>query len=346
MRKGVLLIGNFLSEKRGTRSVCEDLAERLELAGWPVLRASEFESRGLRLADMVTTIIRHRRNYQVGVVDVFSGYALIWVMLASLSLRLCGRGFVAVLRGGGLDQMRRPALTALWLVMRQASAVVSPSKRLAAQFSKLGSRVQWIPNGLEVALYPYRRRQAPEPRLCWLRAIHEIYNPLMAVKTVARLEEWPEARLSLFGELKSIRLAQRIQRTAQRVRLDGRVTMFGPIPKRRVPEVLCAHDIFLNTTNVESFGVSVVEAGACGLCIVTTNAGELPYLWEHESDALLVPPDDDQAMAAAVRRILTEPGLAGHLSENARRKAERFDWSIVLPHWEQLLLEVAEKARP
>jgi glycosyltransferase involved in cell wall biosynthesis len=50
-------------------------------------------------------------------------------------------------------------------------------------------------------------------------------------------------------------------------------------------------------------------------------------------------------MAAAVFRILREPGLAARLSENARRKAERFDWSIVMPELERELLAAAEARR-
>jgi glycosyltransferase involved in cell wall biosynthesis len=105
--------------------------------------------------------------------------------------------------------------------------------------------------------------------------------------------------------------------------------------------VLSEGDIFLNTTNHESFGVSVMEAAACGLCIVSTNVGELSLLWQDGHDSLLVQPDDHEAMASAVRGILCEPKLAERLSRNARAKAEQFDWSKILPQWEALLQEVA-----
>ena len=95
-------------------------------------------------------------------------------------------------------------------------------------------------------------------------------------------------------------------------------------------------DVFINTTNIDNTPVSLLEAMACGLCVVSTNVGGLPYLIEDGVDALLVPPDDSQAMAAAVRRILTEPGLAARLSSNARKKIERFDRSVILPQWEEL----------
>jgi glycosyltransferase involved in cell wall biosynthesis len=99
-------------------------------------------------------------------------------------------------------------------------------------------------------------------------------------------------------------------------------------------------DIFLNTTNIDNTPVSVLEAMACGLCVVSTNVGGIPYLLEHEHDALLVPPNDPQAMATAVHRLLNEPDLAERLSRNARQKAAQCDWSIILPQWEALLTSV------
>jgi len=56
---------------------------------------------------------------------------------------------------------------------------------------------------------------------------------------------------------------------------------------------------------------------------------------------LLVEPDDPVSMAAAVRRILTEPQLAERLSRNARLKAEQFDWPMISSKWESLLIAVA-----
>jgi len=128
-----------------------------------------------------------------------------------------------------------------------------------------------------------------------------------------------------------------VQSEVRRLNLEGRVSLLGAVPKIDVPKALNSGDIFLNTTNYESFGVSVMEAAACGLCIVSTNVGELPLLWKDDHDALLVQPDDSAAMATAVRRILTEPGLAERLSRNARVKAEQYDWSVILPQWERLL---------
>jgi glycosyltransferase involved in cell wall biosynthesis len=113
------------------------------------------------------------------------------------------------------------------------------------------------------------------------------------------------------------------------------------VPKTQVPTVLNSGDIFLNTANVDNTPVSVIEAMACGLCVVSTNIGGLPHLLADEQDSLLVQPDDQAVMATAVSRILRETGLAQRLSRNARAKAEQFDWSNILPQWETLLMETA-----
>jgi glycosyltransferase involved in cell wall biosynthesis len=114
-----------------------------------------------------------------------------------------------------------------------------------------------------------------------------------------------------------------------------------------IPGWLDTADIFLNTTNIDNTPVSLIEAMAAGLCIVSTNVGGIPYLLEDGVDALLVPPGDPRAMANAIQRILTDPRLPQKLSSNARRKAEGFSWQVVYPMWENLisdlLLESLEK---
>ena len=100
-----------------------------------------------------------------------------------------------------------------------------------------------------------------------------------------------------------------------------------------VREWLNQADIFLNTSNIDNTPVSVVEALACGLCVVSTNVGGIPFLVQNNCNALVVGPDDVRAMSDAVRRILEDTRTAEMLSVNGRATAGRYDWSCVLPKW-------------
>jgi glycosyltransferase involved in cell wall biosynthesis len=179
----------------------------------------------------------------------------------------------------------------------------------------------------------------------WLRAFHDTYNPDLAARVVALLaEEFPDVELVMVGPDKGDGSLERFQALAESLGVAGRIQFVGGVPKATVSQWLNKGDIFLNTTNVDNTPVSVLEALACGLCVVSTNVGGVPYLLNHEHNALLVPPGDAAAMTAAVRRLLVEPGLAARISRAARARAAEMDWSHVGRMWEEMLTEILDSS--
>jgi glycosyltransferase involved in cell wall biosynthesis len=293
---------------------------------------------------MLTTVWRERRCFDVAHVDVFSGPAFRWAEAVCRMLRALHKPYVLTLHGGNLPAFANRAPERMRRLIGGATAVTAPSRYLHDIMRATRPDLRLLPNALQLDSYPFRLREHPQPRVVWLRAFHSIYNPEMAALVVAGLAaELPHISLAMIGPDKDGSLA-RTRRTARRLGVADRVTFVGAVPKPDVIRYLAAGDIFLNTTNVDNTPVSVLEALATGLCVVSTNVGGIPHLLENERDALLVPARDERAMAAAVRRLLTEPGLAGRLSRNARAKAEQFDWSIILPHWDALLRDAAHSS--
>ncbi len=128
---------------------------------------------------------------------------------------------------------------------------------------------------------------------------------------------------------------------ARRYGIETHLEMRSLLPKNKVPCVLKSADIFLNTSSIDNTPVSVLEAMAAGLCVVSTNVGGLPYLLESGREAFLVRQDDDAAMAAAVRLLLRDQQLARNMRIAAFNKVRKFDWRVVLPQWQDLLTSVA-----
>jgi glycosyltransferase involved in cell wall biosynthesis len=202
-----------------------------------------------------------------------------------------------------------------------------------------------LPNSVDLERYRFEARRRPRPLLVWLRAFHRIYNPFLALQVVASLaREFPDIHLTMIGPDKGDGTLQAAARMSRDMGIADRITFQGPVPKSEVAYWLSTADIFLNTSNVDNTPISVLEAMASGLCVVSTDVGGLQYLMTDERDALLVPPADPQRFVGAVRRLLTEPGLAESLSTNARRKAEKSAWSGILPEWERLFTEAANGA--
>lgn len=363
----ILLVSSFLSHKDGSHSVAEDLAHRLRDEAEAVLCVSSRRSGLMRSLDMLATSLVRRQDYDVAIVGLYSGRAFLWGEAVSKLLKKLSRPFVISLHGGALPEFAKRHPQRVANTLNKAAAVTAPSRYLAELMRPYRDDILLLPNPIELQRYAFRLRERVQPNLVWLRSFHQIYNPSLAVKVAAMLrEEFPELSLTMIGPDKGDGSWQQTanaakalfsptksheentKKTGDSVSLRefscdfvGKdVLMPGGVPNSEVPRWLDRGDIFLNTTNVDNTPVSVIEAMACGLPVVSTNVGGLPYLLEDGEDALLVPPDNAEAMAAAVRRVLTEPGLAERLSRNARRNAESFDWKNVLPMWRELLGKV------
>jgi L-malate glycosyltransferase len=336
-----LLVGNFLSRHLATPTVGEELAARLAAAGWPVTWTSDQRPRLVRLIDMQRTIWT-RGPFAVAQVDVYSGAAFLWAEMAAWSLRRQRTPYLLTLHGGRLPAFARRWPWRVRRLLARARVVTTPSPYLSRAMTPYRADLRVVPNPLDLSAYRFALRRQPRPRLVWLRAFHHIYNPQLAPRVLARLvSAHPEARLTMAGPDKGDGSLAQTRRVAADLGVADRITYTGWVPKHGVPELLAGADVFLNTANADNAPVSVTEAMACGLCVVSTDAGGLPDLIKGGEDGLLVGRDDAEAMAAAVGRVLGDVDLAVRLSAGARLAAEARDWSSVLPAWQRLLIDNA-----
>ena len=338
MLPSLLIVGNFLSDSLGSRAVCEDLALGLAARGWQVTTVSKRVPRVRRVMDMMGTTLLNRRHYDVALLDVYSGSAFLWAEAVAAELRLLRCPTVLTLHGGSLPAFSIRHRRRVERLLQGAAAVTAPSPYLQEQMRVYRPGIRLIPNGLWLERYPSRDRAQIRPKLVWLRALHSIYNPVLAVETVHRLvKRFPDVELRMIGPDKKDGSYEATLARIRELGLEREVRLLGAVQNNEVPAALAWGDIFLNTTNIDNTPVTVLEAMACGLCVASTNVGGIPYLLNDGSDALLVPPNDPRLMAEAVTRILDEPELAASLQNRARARIRGFGWDAVVPQWERLL---------
>jgi glycosyltransferase involved in cell wall biosynthesis len=178
----------------------------------------------------------------------------------------------------------------------------------------------------------------------WLRAFHSVYNPMMVPRVLARLKgEFPSIHMTMVGPDKGDSTRERTIAAAKTYGVEEHLEVRGPVRKASVPDLLANDDIFLNTSSVDNTPVSVLEAMASGMCVVSTEVGGIPYLLKSGQEALLVPADDDAAMAAAVRGLLKDAAFAERIRTASLSKVRRFDWSAILPQWREILTAAARR---
>lgn len=335
----VLLVGTYVTAAHN-HSVGEDLGERLRQRGWRVTMTSSATNRLVRLADMLSTAWRARNHYDVAQVDVYSGKAFIWAEVVCALLRRLHKPYVLTLHGGNLPRFAKRWPGRVRRLLNSAMVVTTPSRYLLHEMALYRTDLRLLPNPVDLTHYPFRLRRHAAPRLVWIRAFHRIYNPELAPEVVARLQtDFPDIHLTMVGPDKDGSLAKTQQRARELTVLEA-IDFPGGVPHDEIPSWLSKADIFMNTTHIESFGVSVMEAAACGLCIATTAVGELPFIWKHGENAAVVPDGDADSMASEIGKILRSPGYCQKLSREARRNAERYSWEKIFGHWETLFWEV------
>jgi glycosyltransferase involved in cell wall biosynthesis len=116
------------------------------------------------------------------------------------------------------------------------------------------------------------------------------------------------------GELESLALSLDLA--------DGTLRFLGHVDD--VPALLAALDVVVVPSLREGFGLSVVEAMACGRPVVASEVGGIPEVVGKWDNAILVPPGDPQALAAGILKLYRDPELARLLGERGRQNAGRF----------------------
>lgn len=334
--KNILYIGNQLAQKGKTATTIDSLGPLLEKEGYQLRYASSVSNIARRMVDMMRKTFKSRQWADVVLIDTYSTKNF-W--FAIVIARICisfNMKYVPILHGGNLpDRLdKNPKVTRAFL--HNAHAVVSPGDYLRTAFAKAGyHNITKINNFIEIENYPFLERSVLEPKLLWVRSFAEIYNPQMAVRVLHLLKEkYPKASLTMVGPEKDGAL-ENTKSLAQELQLE--VNFTGLLSKKQWIERSKDHSIFINTTHFDNLPVSLIEAMALGLPVVSTDVGGIPYLIQHNVQGKLVPDGDVGKMVENIHHLIQHPKDVMTIITNARKRSLNYSWKEVSQQWRSLL---------
>ena len=130
---------------------------------------------------------------------------------------------------------------------------------------------------------------------------------------------------------------ERLEKRAHELRLGDRVRFLGGVGDQDLPAFYNLASLYVGASRraerlgVEGFGISLVEASACGLPVVAGNSGGVPDAVRDGETGILVPPEEPAAIADAICRLLADPAAAKRMGQNGRRAVETyFNWDRVV----------------
>jgi len=253
------------------------------------------------------------------------------------------RPAVASYHGGAAGRFVRTHPRSVARLLPFIAELVSSSQAIAAVFEALDRRVTVIPNLMDLeqlgGAAASSTAAAPHaaPRLLWIKRFDATGNPELMLRAFARVHaELPAARLLMIGDGERLPTMQALAAT-QRLPVE----FAGRVPVEQLRAAYREATLFVSSSAVDNQPNTLIEASALGLPIVATAVGGVPEMVHHGVDALLAPPDDADALAAAILRLLREPELAARLGAAARVNAQRFTWPALRPQWAEVYREAS-----
>jgi glycosyltransferase involved in cell wall biosynthesis len=167
-------------------------------------------------------------------------------------------------------------------------------------------------------------------------------GPDILIEAFAKLDVLGPCNLFMVGQG---RMLDSLHDMARRNGIQNHVFFIGPVPHEEVYCWLYAADVVAAPARREPFGLLQMEALACGAPLVTSNTGELSRNLQHMQHALLVPVEDPQLLAQALKRIIEDEPLAKSLSDEGRKLAAGYSVEKKASEVLELYRQVVETAR-
>lgn len=336
MKRRILYIGSNLSHARFTANYMAFLGKMLREEGYEVKQASGKKNRLLRWYDIFSLVHQNRSRTDLVLIDTYGSRNFYYSFATGQLCQWLKQPYIALLHGGSLPKRIAFSPFASRNFFGRARFNIAPSEYLEGEFRAAGfQNLQIIANALQLKEYPFKARHAFQPRLLWVRRFEKMYNPLMALEVFEKLlQTYPEAELCMVGPENDGSL-MKCKKVAADKGLPVRFT--GRLGKREWIELSRNYDFFINTTTVDNMPISVMEAMALGLVVVSTNVGGMPYMLEDGKEGILVPTEDVAAMTTALEDLLEHQEMTRNLCHAARARVAQYDWERVRERWEEVL---------
>lgn len=215
-----------------------------------------------------------------------------------------------------------------WL--RLAHIIVVPSVYLQQVFTRHGYATRVIRNVVDLSRFHYRARECLGPRLLSVRNFDAHYRVDMVLRAFALVKKsWPDATLTVAGYGPDGRALQQL---AVALQVDG-IQFVGRVEPDDMPMLYDHHDIFINASVIDNQPVSVLEAFAAGLPVISTRTGDIAAMVRDGATGTTVSADQPAQIAEAVLHLHEQPENALRMAIRARTEVGQYTWECVRDEW-------------
>jgi glycosyltransferase involved in cell wall biosynthesis len=225
----------------------------------------------------------------------------------------------------------------LMKLYNKCDIVIVPSPSIKKELKKHGLKkpMNIISYGVNTKEFtPKKEYSGKTPKLLHVGRISHEKNIDVIIKSLSRVKEtFPNIKLSLVGDGPAMHSLRSLIR---KLRLKDNVKFYGKIPHKKLGKIYRDHDIFLTASTMETFGLVVMEAMACGLPVIGVNKYAIPDLVLHGKNGFISKPFDDKEIAGYIEKLVKNKKLRERLGKNSLKIAKTHDLKYVNSFLEKL----------
>jgi glycosyltransferase involved in cell wall biosynthesis len=309
------------------------VADEIAALGWPVTVLAK--PRGLR-PSFVLKLARLFTSLGTDVVHTHNNDPLLY---AAPAARIAGVPVLIQTRHGqavGTSRKHRTAVRLASLLARRVVCVSDDSRQVAEREGIAGKKLLTVHNGIDTRRFDFTgpRRNGPAVMVARMVPAKGGDVLLRAVQQVLRTH--PDFRLLMAGDGPAL---PELIRLADELGIARSVQFLGEVSN--VPAVLASSSLFVLPSHSEGVSLTVLEAMARGLPVVTTRVGGSPEVVNDPATGLLVPAGDADALASALVRVWSDPQTGERMGRAGRERVEQaFDVRTMTRRYEALYHEL------
>ncbi len=248
----------------------------------------------------------------------------------------------------GRDRTFKPVVT---FSINKSDGVTAVSEHLrhdTYEFFEIENDIKVIPNFIDLTRFSlkakdhFKKAIAPsgEKILVHTSNFRKVKRTEVVIKIFAQVVKRIPSKLLMVGDGEERSACEQLCRdldVCDNVRFLGK--------QDAIEEILSVADLFIMPSQSESFGLAALEAMACKVPVISSNAGGLPELNIEAVTGYLRNVGDVDGMAERAIYILEDNARLAQFKDNALARAKEFDLAKILPQYENFYIEVIEKSR-
>lgn len=321
----ILFLTKYVESVGGISGQVKLLTENLRNEGWDV---TIFSTRGsvFKRITMFYTLRQVVMDYDVLHIHCCSYFGFFSAILGVTVAKRLGKRIICTYHGGGANEFfkKYPRLVKYYLSRTDENIVLSGY--LAKTFDEYKLSYHIIPNILPDGDEHFRLRNEISPRFISVRSLQPLYNVQCIVKAFSLVKQfYADAELFILGDGEC---RKELEDLVQSYNING-VHFIGHVSNAEIYDYLDKADIFVSMPKIDNQPVSVLEAFKCGLLVISSNVGGVPYMVDNGRTGFLVESNNHRELAKRMIEAVKYPKKTQEMIRYGYDELAKYSWAEI-----------------